>query len=175
MPPHCDSLDGPVVSAALKALELEHPGFVLPFVPKEGEGEVLEAFAHAVRVRKLSPEACELADRAFSETVVRIHREGEGAPYTGLKPAGLDVGPAVPLAERAVDTGDSTDLETLLTDEVRHEIASRLAHVKELERQADVDVEHAREFVGAVLGLEVWSNSPHEAIHAEPHEHAHAA
>jgi tetratricopeptide (TPR) repeat protein len=37
--------------------------------------------------------------------VVRIHRAGEGAPYTGLKPAGLSEGPIIPIAEKAIEIG----------------------------------------------------------------------
>jgi hypothetical protein len=174
MPPHCDSLDGPVVNAARRALEANDPGAVLPYVPKEGEDEVLAAFERTTTVRPLSPQARELADLAFFEIVVRIHREGEGAPYTGLKPAGLDVGPVIPVVERAAATGDASELADLLVEELRHEIEHRLRRVKALESAADVDVDHAREHVEAMLGLEVWAHSLHESIHAEAHEHTHA-
>ena len=40
MPPHCDSMDGPVVKAAKRALDLGNVNLILPYVPKEGEGEV---------------------------------------------------------------------------------------------------------------------------------------
>ena len=102
MPPHCDSIDGPVVTAARQALEAGDVDLVLPFVPPDGEQEVREVFHSVLKARDLGPEARETADRLFFETVVRIHRAGEGAPYTGLKPAGLDVGPVIPLAEQAV-------------------------------------------------------------------------
>ena len=44
------------------------------------------------------------------ETVIRLHRAGEGAAYTGLKTAGADYGPAIPAAEYAVETGDLVKL-----------------------------------------------------------------
>lgn len=173
MPPHCDSLDGPVVSAARRALELDDASLVLPFVPEDAEEEVLTAFERTSVVRTLSPAARELADLSFFETVVRIHRQGEGAPYTGLKPEGLDVGLVIPVAEHAVDTGDPGELSALLAGELEHEVEHRLARVKELETRAVFDMHDAREYVEAMLGLEVWSNSLYEAIHAEAHEHAH--
>ena len=40
MPPHCDSLDGPVVTAARQALEADDVDLVLPFVHADGETEV---------------------------------------------------------------------------------------------------------------------------------------
>ena len=99
MPPHCDSVDGPVVNAARTALEAGDVALVLPFVRADGEAEVRRVFDSVLPVRDFGPEVREVADRLFYETVVRIHRAGEGAPYTGLKPAGLSVGPVIPLAE----------------------------------------------------------------------------
>lgn len=89
MPPHCDSLDGPVVTAARKALDTGDVKLVLPFVYADGEEEVRAMFDRVLAARGLGPAARETADQLFFETVVRVHRAGEGAPYTGLKPAGL--------------------------------------------------------------------------------------
>jgi hypothetical protein len=114
---HCDGLDGPVVSAARKALDSGDPNPVLIWVQPKDEAEVRHAFAEAVAVRKLSPQAREMADRYFFETLVRVHRAGEGAPYTGLKPAGRDLGPAIPLADKAVATGSEAELASFVSKE----------------------------------------------------------
>lgn len=90
MPPHCDTMDGPVVKAATEALEKGNVNFILSWVPKKAEVELRKAFEKTLLARKLGKEAKELADYWFFETAVRLHREGEGASYTGLKPAGLD-------------------------------------------------------------------------------------
>jgi hypothetical protein len=37
MPPHCDTMDGPVVTAAPRALAESDAALVLPYVPREGE------------------------------------------------------------------------------------------------------------------------------------------
>jgi len=87
MPPHCDTMDGPVVKAAKIALDKGNVNLILPWVPKRAEAELKKAFEKTLRARKLGKEAAELADYWFLETAVRLHREGEGAPYTGLKPA----------------------------------------------------------------------------------------
>jgi hypothetical protein len=116
---HCDALDGPVVTLARKALETDNVNYVLPWVRPEDEHEIRHAFGHAMAVRKLGSQARALADTHFFETLVRIHRASEGAPYTGLKPAGADVGPAVPAADQALDTGFIKALVNLLTDAVR--------------------------------------------------------
>ena len=110
MPPHCDSLDGPVVVAASQALGSGRVELILPFVPAEGDAEVRSAFDQTVAIRAQSPEVAAFADRWFFENVVRVHRAGEGAPYTGLKPAGLSEGPVIPVAERALETGSGDEL-----------------------------------------------------------------
>jgi len=85
-------MDGPVVTTAKEALEKENVNIILPWAPKEAENEIKKAFEKTVAARKLGKQAREIADLWFFETIVRLHREGEGAPYTGVKPAGLDEG-----------------------------------------------------------------------------------
>ena len=170
MPPHCDSLDGPVVRAARVAIETGDVDQVLPYVPAAGEHEIVEAFELGRAVRRLGPEARELADKAFFETVVRVHRVGEGAPYTGLKPAGLDVGSVIPVAEHAIETGSVDELEQLLRGLLEQELKHRFHRMLEL-KPANGDVAAHREYVEATLGLQVWAHSLSLAIHARPHEH----
>lgn len=123
---HCDGMDGPVVTLARRALEAGNVNLVLPWVREQDEAEVREAFAHALAVRKLGGEAKELADRHFFETLVRVHRAGEGAPYTGLKPAGRDLGPSVPAADRALMDGDFEKVLEVLNDAIRKGVREHL-------------------------------------------------
>ncbi|SHE66900.1 hypothetical protein SAMN04487965_0394 [Microbulbifer donghaiensis] len=116
---HCDALDGPVVTLAKKALDTGNVNLVLPWVPKNDEPEIRRAFDHTLSVRKLGPRAMSLADTFFFETLVRVHRGSEGAPYTGLKAAGRDLGPAIPAADKALDSGSKEAVEELLTDTIR--------------------------------------------------------
>lgn len=180
MPPHCDSLDGPVVTAARLALEAADVTLVLPFVPEDGEEEVRTVFAAVLPARTQGPEARDIADRLFFETVVRIHRAGEGAPFTGLKPAGLDVGPVIPLAETAITTGDPGPVADYLTATLRGQLDDRLDVVNALAMAKDRSVADARAWVEAMLGFEVYShqvlkaitNPVHgEAHHVQPHHH----
>lgn len=178
MPPHCDSMDGSVVLAALRALESRDVDVVLPFVHKDGEEEVRRAFDLVVGTRDLGPQAREVADRYFFETVVRIHRAGEGAPFTGVKPAGLPVGPVIPVAERAISTGSAHELLGLLEDALREEVKERFERVLELQIHADGPVAEAREYVEAMLGLQVWAHEVYGSMRSTPHaaearEHAH--
>lgn len=155
-PPHCDTLDGPVVVAARRALEVDDVDVVLRFVPVDGEDEVLAAFDLTRKARDQGPEARQVADLYFFDTVVRVYRRGEGVPHTGLKPAGLDVGPVVPLAEAAVDGGDAEPLIALLQQAVRDEVQQRLADVRTLAAEAGTGVPAARAYTSAMLGFLVW-------------------
>ena len=169
MPPHCDSMDGPVVRAAIRALDARDVELVLPYVHEDGEEEVRRAFDLVVVAREGGAEAREAADRYLFDTVVRVHRAGEGAPFTGVKPAGLPVGPVIPIAERAIATGSAHDLLALLEDALRDEVKERFERVLALQVHADGPVPDAREYVEAMLGLQVWSNGILGAIRSSPH------
>ena len=81
---HCDTLDGPVVLDAKAALQKGDVTPVLKWVRADDEKEIREAFAKTLKVRGLGDDARDLADHHFFETLVRIHRPGEGVAYTGL-------------------------------------------------------------------------------------------
>lgn len=169
MPPHCDTMDGPVVTAARRALETGNVNLILPFVPESGAPEVQSAFDKVQKARAQGAEARDVADRFFFETVVRIHRAGEGAPFTGLKPAGLDEGPAIPVAEQAIETGSPDKLILFLSETLRHEIENRFDHMMKLRSGDTDDVGRARQYVEAMLGLEVFSHKIYQAMKAGPH------
>ena len=158
MPPHCDSLDGPVVRAAREALEQEDVDLVLPYVYAEGEEELRAAFDLVAKARQQGPEAREVADRFIFETAVRVHRAGEGAPYTGLKPAGLDVGPVIPIAESAIEEDSPERLIEFFLGAVQAEIAERFQLMQQARVHKGEGTEEARAYVNAMLGLEVWAH-----------------
>jgi hypothetical protein len=170
MPPHCDSKDGPVVLAAMTALETQDVDEALRFAPEEAEVEIRAAYLKALEARKEGPAAKEIADLYFAEMVVRHHRAGERAPYTGLKPAGMDVGPVIPVAERAISTGSVDELASLLSDTVQHQVKSRLDRVLQLKAQATLGLPESRAYTSAMLGLQVWAHKLHLAMGASAHE-----
>ena len=173
MPPHCDSMDGPVVRAAARALDLDDVDVILPYVAAGDEEPLRAAFDRARKARACGSNAAGVADLYFYETAVRLHRAGEGAPYTGLKPAGLDVGPVIPLAERAIEADDPSDLADFLAAAVRAETAQRFAALRAARDAAEHDgVAARRAQVQAELGLQVWAHKLHAAVHAAVHEGA---
>lgn len=148
---HCDTLDGPVVTLAKKALEQGDVTLVLPWVAKEKEGEIREAFDLAASVREKGPREEELADRYFFETLVRVHREGEGAPFTGLKPAGLDLGPAIPSADGALETGNPKPMLALIEEKIHQGIHRYYVEAMEKRKHAGESVEAGRAYVAAYV------------------------
>ena len=149
--PHCDSLDGPVVTDARKALEAGDPAIVLKWVMPAGEAEVKAAFAETLKVRKLGDDARVLADRAFFETLVRVHRAGEGFAYTGLKPAGRDLGPAIPAADQSIRDGKLPPVYKLLTDAVHEGLHHRYERLTALQPVDPKDVAKGRAWVEAYV------------------------
>jgi len=156
MPPHCDTMDGPVVKAAKMALEKGNVNLILPWIPKKAEAELKKAFERTLRARKLGKEAAELSDYWFFETAVRLHREGEGAPYTGLKPAGLDWGPVVPRADKAIEKGNPKEVIEFLLHTVEEELQERFKHAMAKKKYDINDVDAAREYVQAMLGFVLY-------------------
>lgn len=148
---HCDGMDGPVVKAAQRALETGDINYVLIWVQPNDGPAIREAFDRTLTVRKLSPEAMHLADMYFFETLVRIHRTGEGAPYTGLKPAGRDLGPAIPAADKAVESGSIEPLLELLTGALTESVRSSFRHVLAAKGFNSNDVAAGREFIEAYV------------------------
>jgi hypothetical protein len=162
-----------VVAAARRALQQANVARVLPYVPQSAEAEVRAAYEKVMPLRHDGTAAREVAELFFFETVVRLHRMGEGAPYTGLKPAGLDVGPVIPVAEKTCETGRPEALISVLRDVVTAEVHARLARLAELKAHAGESVDAEREYVEAMLGLQVWSHQVYLAATGMAHEGEH--
>ncbi len=159
---HCDTMDGPVVKTAQRALETGKIEPVLAWVQPRDEAEIRTAFAKTLSVRRLGPDARQLADRYFFETLVRVHRAGEGAPYTGLKPAGSVQDPALAAADRAAETGKLEPLTKVLTEGVKAGLSERFARLRALKAPGD-DVAKGREWVEAYVAYVHYAVGVHQA------------
>jgi len=149
---HCDTLDGPVVKEAMAALEKGDVTPLLKWVKKEDEGEIKTAFAKTLAARAEGSEAKDVADRWFLETLVRIHRAGEGAPYTGLKPAGTELPEAVVAADKALEgTIPIDEVARHMSSMVDDGIQKRYAAVMEKKKLAAGSVDAGREYVEAYV------------------------
>ena len=169
---HCDTLDGPVVETARKALASGDVTPLLKWVAADDEQMIRTAFQKTLEVRKLGTQARDLADMYFFETLVRIHRAGEGAPYTGLKP-GTAVDPAVALADKALESGSVDKLVNILTDATAKGIRERFHRALKAKKHADESVIAGREFVESYVIFTHYVEGLHSMIKgaSEHHEH----
>ncbi len=168
---HCDTMDGPVVEEALAALASGDVVPVLKWVPPESESLVRDVFRHTLAVRALGPEAKELADRYFFETLVRVHRQGEGEPYTGLRRAGSPVAPVVVAADRALDAGSADELARILGDTMDRGLKERFARAVEARKHASESIEKGRAYVAAYVEFVHHAQRLQDAAGATPAVH----
>ena len=171
---HCDTLDGPVVVDAKAALAKGDVTPVLKWIPAKEEAEVREAFAKTLAVRGKGKEAQELADTWFFETLVRVHRASEGAPYTGLKAAGAEEETIV-AADAALASGKVDQLVKLVGEAVEHGIRHRFEQTVEKRRHAEHDVEHGRAYVASYVEFIHYGERIYQAAAHPPSHHAEGA
>jgi hypothetical protein len=166
---HCDTLEGPVVVDAKAALAKGDVTPVLKWIPEKEEGEVREAFAKALAVRGKGQEAQALADTWFFETLVRVHRASEGAPYTGLKAGGAEE-ETIAAADKALDAGTVDELVKLVSGAVERGIRQRFLETAEKKKHAGHDVAHGRAYVAAYVdfihyGERIYQDAVHPPSH----------
>jgi len=171
---HCDTMAGPVVMDAKAALEKGDITPILKWVKKENEAEVKAAFAKAVAVRAKGPEAKELADRYFFETLVRVHRAGEGAPYTGLRDEPVE--PVIAMADKALADGSAASMIKELSAHMATAVQENFKRALDAKKMKDASVEAGREYVEAYVTYTHYVEALHAAIVAAGgHAHEEAA
>jgi hypothetical protein len=168
---HCDSLDGPVIAAARTALEENDIKLVLIWVKEGDDATIKRAFEQTLAVRKLNPEARELADMYFFETLVRIHRAGEGVAYTGLKPSGTDFGPSIPATDKALASGDVEPVLKLLSEKTKDGVREHFQKTLTKKKFDKNNVQAGRDFVKAYVEYTHYVKGIHDA--AAPAIHGH--
>ena len=169
---HCDTLGGPVVTDAKQAIALHDITPVLKWLKQGDEAEVRRIFDQTMRVRQLSPAAQELADRFFFETVVRLHRAGEGAPYTGLRDESPE--PVIRLTDDSLSTGSPDALFQALNSHLKSELTKRFAAARAAKAESALSVEGGRHYVTTYIELTHFVERVHGAVvatEAEAHGH----
>jgi len=169
---HCDTTSGPVIPEAKAALEKGDVTPILKWVKKDNEAEIRTAFAKAVAVRAKGPEAKELADQYFLETLVRLHRAGEGAPYTGIKDEPVE--PIVAMADKALADGSADEMIKRVSGHMAAAIKEKFARVAEAKKNKDKSVAAGREYVEAYVIYMHYVEGIHTAIMSAGGHHAEA-
>lgn len=173
---HCDTVDGPTVADGRTALRTGNLSHALPWVHPSAEAELREVFELAARVRRLGGDAATAADRLFLETLVRLHRAGEGAPFDGLKRAGTPIPPIVAAADAAIAAGSIDPLAGLLPEDRLDEAGRRLAHALALKEFPVDDVAAGRQYLAAYVGFVKYAEGEdghhgHDALEPAGHHH----
>ena len=150
---HCDTMDGPVIADARAAIANKDITPVLKWIPAANEAEIRTLFEKTLAVRQLNEQARDMADQLFFETLVRIHRAGEGEPFTGLKPEGTTVDPVISLVDQALSTGSIDDLISRMNEHITETIRERFERARDAREHAANSVEAGREYVAAYVEL----------------------
>lgn len=171
---HCDTMDGPTAIDGITALETGNINHAFKWIMPEFEHELQHIFELTMKVRVLSPEAKELADRYFLENLVRIHRAGEGAPFEGLLPSGTPIDEKVAAADKSIALGNLSPLEGMFTDEEMHVLQEKFAKAEALKDYDINNVAEARKYVEAyVTFFKLAEGKDHDHGH-HTHDHGHS-
>lgn len=168
---HCDSYDGPVIKDAEMALVTNNVNLVLKWVTKEQEKEITTLFQKTYELRNGDKEVYEIVEKHFFETLVRLHRETEGAPYTGLKPAGTTK-QIIQMTDKALKEINVDDFLLKLNNHIDKVVREKYQKVSELDKVKDDSVEKGREFVAAYVDYTHTVEAIHDIIEHGGGSHA---
>lgn len=147
---HCDSFDGPALIDAEKALATNNVNLILKWIDADMEGEVVPLFHKTYSLRNGDKEIYEIVKKHFFETFIRLHREMEGAPFTGLKPAGTTAHITV-MSDKALDTGNFASLLKALNNHINSQLQEKFNKTEALYKVRDNSVEEGRAYVEAYV------------------------
>lgn len=147
---HCDSYDGPVIQDAFKALDKEDVNYVMKWILEEQEAEIEKLFDKTISLKNRDAEVYAIVEKHFLETLVRLHREMEGAPYTGLKPAG-SMTPFVQMADESIEEGEVKTVIKNLNHHIEEVLTEKFAKVNALSKTKDNSVAEGRAYVEAYV------------------------
>jgi hypothetical protein len=148
---HCDTMDGPLIADARKAMGQNNVNYVLKWVSAANESEIRDAFNLVMKVKVLSPEAKELSEKYFFDTLVRIHRAGEGEPFTGVKPTGTPIDDKVLADDKSIEIGNLSPLKNMVSKDILQELTKRFNKVMSLKNFDVNSVAAGREYIEAYV------------------------
>lgn len=166
---HCDSYDGPVIKEALRALETNNVELVYKWITSDQENEITSLFKTTYELRKGNKEVYAIVEKHFLETLVRLHRETEGAPYTGIKSAG-SMTPLVEMADNSLAKKDVNTVVNTVTVHLADIIKERYEKAAELSKTKDHSIKRGREYVHAYVEYTHTLEALEHILHGE-HSH----
>ncbi len=160
---HCDSYDGPTIKDAVKALETNNVKLVLKWITPEQEKEIIPLFNKTYALKSGDKEVYAIVEKHFFETLVRLHRETEGAPYTGLKPAGTTK-PIILMSDQAIESRNIDDLLGKLNNHIGKVLREKYEKVAALDKVKNDSPEQGREYVEAYVDYTHTIEAIHDII-----------
>lgn len=160
---HCDSYDGPVLKDAARALESNNVELIKKWISAEDEGQVVALFHKTYSLKNEDPEVYEIVKTHFYETFVRLHRQMEGASYTGLKPAGT-TSQIIVMSDKALENGDIDQLLNALSNHVNSVLKEKYEKVAALEKVKNDSPASGRQFVAAYVDYTHSIEAVHDIV-----------
>lgn len=147
---HCDSFDGSTIKDAIEALETNNVNLVLKWISPDQEAEVVPLFYKTYALKSSDKEVYNIVERHFLETLVRLHRETEGAAFTGLKAAGT-TSAIVNLSDTALKDKDIDTLLAMLNNHIGSVLREKYNKVAALDNTKNDSPQKGREYVAAYV------------------------
>ena len=166
---HCDSYDGPVIKDALKALEQQNVELVLKWVEPKYDEIITDKFNQTLKLKGNDEEINKILETHFLETLVRLHREGEGATFTGLKPVN-SMTPMVEMADNSLEKNDIDYVVNAVNSHLGEVLKERFAKTMELSKTKSNSVEQGRAYVEAYVEYTHTLEALEQILHGS---HAH--
>ncbi|MBW6498752.1 MAG: hypothetical protein K0B09_10205 [Bacteroidales bacterium] len=160
---HCDSYDGPVIKDAARALETNNVNLILKWITDEQEQQIIPLFNKTYNLKNGDKEVYAIVEKHFFETLVRLHRETEGAPYTGLKPAGTTK-QIIQMTDKALAEGNVDDFLVKFNSHINKVIREKYQKVAELNKVKDNSTEQGRAFVEAYVDYTHTVEALHDVL-----------
>lgn len=164
---HCDRVNGPVAIDARKALETGDISHALIWVTDQQTEELNSKFEQSLKVYANGDDSQELAELYFMSETVRLHREAEGMPFTGLKPAQSNARD-IQIAEKAITSGELAPVTEMLASEIGQKTSELYNKAMEAKSMKDESIEAGREWVDAYVQYIVYVHSLYQNIQAGP-------
>ena len=167
---HCDSYDGPVIKDATRALETNNVNLVLKWITAEQEQEIIPLFNKTYKLKNGDKEVYGIVEKHFFETLVRLHRETEGAPYTGLKPAGATK-QIIQMTDKALEEGNVDDFLAKFNSHIDKVVREKYQKVAKLDKVKDNSKKQGRAFVEAYVDYTHTVEALHDImVHGGGHD-----
>ena len=171
---HCDSYDGPVIKDAVKALKTNDVNLVFKWLKKGQEQEITALFNKTYSLKNGDKEVYEIVEKHFFETLVRLHRETEGEPYTGLKPAGTTK-QIIQMTDEAIKEGNVDGFLLKFNKHFEKVVREKYDKVLQLSKIKNNSTEEGRAFVAAYVNYTHTIMAMHDILeHGIEHGSGHA-